>query len=200
MRRLNMLVKSTAMMLAVSAVLLFFVFPVRAGFTNTPVTAYIPVVCEKVKNVSGDSKYEVVIEKMSDDAPMPAKDVYTVSGSGKLNIEIEMDEPGTYQYKIYERKGKNKKITYDDTVYTVTLFVTQDDDGVLECEVILSKGSIAKPTVVKFVNKAAKRSDSVIATGESASVFIPFAVAAFAISGVIFMILLKRRRGEGEDA
>ena len=200
MRKHEIFARITALMLAVSAVLLFFVFPVRAEFKNTPVMAYIPVVCEKAKNVSGSNKYEVVIEKMGDDAPMPESDVITFNGSGSRNIEIEVDEPGTYQYKLYERKGKNKNIKYDTTEYNVTLFATQDDEGVLACEVILSKGGLSKPTVVKFVNKATKGSDSVIATGETASAFIPYAVGAFAVSGMIMIMVLKRRRREEEDA
>ena len=196
MRKHEIFARITALMLAVSAVLLFFVFPVRAEFKNTPIMAYIPVVCEKVKNATGDNKYEVVIEKMDGGAPMPESDVMIISGSGQRNIEIEVNEPGTYQYKVYERAGKNKKIVYDNTEYTVTLFVTQDDDGILDCQVILSKGGLVKPTEIKFANKASKKSDSVIATGESRSSFIPYAVAAFAISGVILILALKRRKEE----
>jgi len=197
MRMRDRVTKITSLVMAAFAVLLFFVFPVSAEFRNTPITALIPIVCKKADVKSGSNKYEIVIEKLDEASPLPAKNTIKFDGSGQTNYEIKIEEPGTYQYKVYEKTGSNKKIIYDDTEYTVTLFVTQDDDGKLDYQVILSKGGLIKPTSCKFVNEAVKDPDPFVpATGEAVSKFLPYAVAAFAIGGVILILAFRRRKEE----
>lgn len=195
----SVLAKTAASMLTAVTVLLFFVYPANAEFRNTPITAQIPVVVKT--EVSGKDKYEVVIEGMDSASPMPEKSTLVFKGAGEKNIGIVIDEPGTYQYKVYERAGKNKKIIYDDTTYTVTVFVTQDDNGILDAKVILSKGGLFKPSAAKFTNKEVEDPDHnpyVPATGEAMSKFIPYAAAAFAIGGVILILALRRRKEEAD--
>ncbi|SCW43084.1 pilin isopeptide linkage domain-containing protein [Ruminococcaceae bacterium YRB3002] len=197
--RHNMMRKIPALMLAVCAVLLSFVFPSNAEFHYTPINMMIPFACEKA-NVAGGGKYDVVIEPLESSNPMPDEDTITIIGNGVGVFTIEIDEPGTYLYKVYEKTGDDSHIIYDDTQYTVTLFVTTDDDGVLECQVILSKGGLIKPTEVRFVNKATRSPNEIIvATGEASSAFIPYAVAAFTIGFVLILILVLKRRKEDRD-
>ena len=84
--------------------------------------------------------------------------------------------------------------TRSRTTYTVTLFVTSDDDGNLDYEVILSKGGIVKPAEISFVNKAAR---APVTTGEDANTYTPYAIAAIAIGGAVLILALRRRK---EDA
>ena len=182
---------------SICAVLLFFVFPVRADFRNTPIEALIPFTCVKA-DVSGGGIYDFVIEAADETTPMPESSMITIKGSGSASFGIEIDEPGTYQYKLYEMAGSNKKIIYDSTTYTVTLFVTQDDDGILDYQIIPSKGGLVKPSEIKFVNKASGSGGAVIATGEKLSAFVPYAFAAFG-SGCVILILALRRRKEEAD-
>ena len=198
MKNIMKCVKMTAMMLAVCAVLLSFVFPTRAEFRYTPIIAEIPFTCEKA-DVAGGGTYDIVLEALEGTVPMPAESIITIQGTGAGAFGIEIDEPGTYQYIVYERAGTNSKIVYDDTTYTVTLFVTTTEEGVLEYQVILSKDGLIKPTEVRFVNKASGHpSGTIIATGETQSVFIPYAVACFVIASII-LILAFRRRKRGEN-
>ena len=189
--------KTVASVLAAMTVLLFFVFPANAEFKYMPIMAYIPVT---VKNdASGKEKYEVVIEKIDDGAPMPKKDTLVFKGAGKDKFGIEIEEPGTYQYKIYERTGKNKKVIYDDTKYTVTVFVTHDDNGILDAKIILSDGGLFKPSAAKFTNEPVEDPDPspyVPATGEAISKFLPYGVASLVIGGFILILALKRRKEE----
>ncbi len=48
---------------------------------------------------------------------------------------IEYTEVGTYEYTLYEVAGDINGITYDDTVYTITVTVTDDGNGYLNAEV-----------------------------------------------------------------
>ncbi|MBR2523530.1 MAG: hypothetical protein IKE53_03730 [Clostridiales bacterium] len=175
------------------AVLLFIVFPVSAGFTYTPVTAEIPVTLKNA-GVSGEGNYYVIVEQETSDSPAPESDVITMA-YGTRNINVVIDEPGTYSYKVYERTGNNSKIIYDKTKFTATLFVTSDDLGNLDYQVVLSNGGLLKPTEICFVNKAADSgSGSIVATGEDVRPMITLAVTAFAISGMITVIVLIRRK------
>ncbi|PLS29624.1 Spy0128 family protein [Bifidobacterium parmae] len=70
-------------------------------------------------------------------APMPegAKDgVKTVTNAadGKVTFgEITYDKPGTYAYTVRETAGDLGGVTYDDTVYTVTVTVKDNHDGTM---------------------------------------------------------------------
>ena len=222
MRKRERMTKMISIVMAAFAVLLFFVFPVSAESRNTPVKAQIPIICEKTD--ATNNNYEIVIENI-DNAPLPDNNVISFSESGQTEYEIEIDEPGTYLYKVYEKAGTNKNIIYDNTSYTVTIFVTQDDNGVLNAQVILSKDGAGKPTSVKFVNMPidtdsgtqsntpvgthnntpvgthnnTPSGDSVPyapATGEAVSKFYPYAVATFMIGSIILILALKRRKEE----
>ena len=187
------LLKAITAAASLCAVLLFIVFPVAAEFKYTPITAEIPVSLERA-GIANENDYEIVIESLTEGAPMPETDTITFLRGTRI-FEISIEEPGTYEYKIFERAGSNNKIVYDSTEYTITLFVTQDDNGVLDYKVILSNGSLFKPSAVAFVNKASSSgSGSVVATGEDVSTFVTLAMVAFAISGAIVAIVLVRRK------
>lgn len=47
---------------------------------------------------------------------------------------ITYDEPGTYDYRIVEVKGDAEGITYDETVFTYHVVVTDDGNGQLQVE------------------------------------------------------------------
>lgn len=198
--RKDLFTKTASALLAAMTVLLFFISTVQAEFRYTPIKAEIPVVVDY--DISDKEKYEVVIEKIDKDAPTPAKSNVVFNGAGSEKIGIKIEEPGTYRYKIYEKTGDNEKVEYDDTTYTVTVFVTQDEKGNLEAKVILSKGKLLKPTNVKFANRAVedhKHKPILPATGEKLSKLVPYGVAALLIGGLL-LILAFRRRKEDADA
>ena len=82
--------------------------------------------------------YTVVLEALDDSNPMPDGQV-----GGRYEIEIKgakkagnsgwfppirFDHVGTYKYKLWQEPGKYKRATYDDTVYTMTVTVTNSAD------------------------------------------------------------------------
>lgn len=48
---------------------------------------------------------------------------------------ISFDEAGTYNYTVTEAAGSDETITYDNTVYKVTITVTDDGNGSLSASV-----------------------------------------------------------------
>ena len=51
-------------------------------------------------------------------------------GNGLVTLpQLTFDAPGAYQYQIREVKGDTLDMTYDSTVYTATVNVTDDGEG-----------------------------------------------------------------------
>ena len=138
---------------AVAAALFVQQIPVRASFEYTPIDIEIPFSVSE-EDIDESVSYKVVIEPREENAPEPKETEKTINGSGKGTFEIVADEPGTYSYKIFERKGADENIQYDGTSYIVKVFVTSDDEGNLDYQIILSDGTSVKPKDVKFINKA----------------------------------------------
>ena len=66
-----------------------------------------------------------------EDAPMPEGDTLTITGSGSAAFApIEFKQAGSYVYRISEIPGNHTGYTYDGTVHTITVTVT-DTESVL---------------------------------------------------------------------
>lgn len=80
---------------------------------------------------------EFAVKMKAEDAafPMPegAEDgIYTMTMTGeesKNTPAIAFDKLGIYKYTIWQEAGENQKCTYDDTVYELTVYVTNAEDG-----------------------------------------------------------------------
>lgn len=60
---------------------------------------------------------------------------------GKISFDkFEYDEPGTHVYTISEVKGDEAGMTYDKSVFTVTVNVVDDGEGNLKANVAFTKG------------------------------------------------------------
>ena len=94
-----------------------------------------------------------VLEGVSDNA----KDIRLLAkndakGNGAFN-DLVFEEEGVYEFKLYERKGRDKKIVYDERVYEIVINVELDDKNNLVAEVKVD-GEIktGSPIVVEFIN------------------------------------------------
>lgn len=65
--------------------------------------------------------------------------VNDANGSVKFD-EITYDQVGTYRYTVSEVKGDDTTITYDETVYDVTVEVADNGSGTLEPTVMIANG------------------------------------------------------------
>ena len=196
MKKFISLAKALAAVMSLSVVLSCVISPIRAEFEYQPVTAEIPFSCTMTGSV--DSTFEFVMERVGSDCPEPKQNVVTVQGSGTAKFEVLLDEPGTFQYKVYEKTGDNSKIIYDEMVYFVTLFVTNDDHGSLEYQVVLAKEGNVKPTEVAFVNDAVRdpgKKDPIVKTGDMAGHSQSIAYA-FLAAGAFLLLLASIKRKE----
>ena len=107
------------------------------------------------KQLEADA-FEFSIKAVTQNAPLPATTTVknTVTGTFQFDT-ISYTKVGTYQYEIVEKDLDQKGYTYDDTVYTVTVTVTDDGKGQLQA-VVEGIGTSEEPTIT-FENSYAPK-------------------------------------------
>lgn len=121
---------------------------------------------------------------------------------------ITYDEPGTYDYRIVEVKGDAEGVTYDETVFTYHVVVTDDGNGQLKVEWTVGKTGapvfqnvFVKPENPKPADPAKPADpgnggsgDKLIQTGDNALVgMFAAAFAGIAAIGVGFTARRKKK-------
>lgn len=124
-----------------------------------PITDVNPMVQKKI---IGDmpktaSTFTFVLTAKDASFPMPkgstgtTKEISITGAGSNVFGEITFTKPGTYVYTIFEKDSGIEGYTYDDTVYTVTFTVTQQDGELkVQRNVIDSKANTV--TKVEFTN------------------------------------------------
>ena len=140
------------------------IFGAVNAFAYETVIAEIPVDCFMI-SMNYSQTYVVKLELESEEAPVPEQDTLEIDSNNGKAFRIAVTEPGTFRYKIYEVAGDNKKIEYDDDVYTVTLFVENGpDDKLVPTVVAGADGSGRKAPRIKFENKVLGDSEMITTT------------------------------------
>ena len=79
-----------------------------------------------------------------------------IIGEGSSTLDLEFSHTGVYTYTIYEVTGDNKDCTYDTTVYTLTVYVTMDEEWTLGATTVLTGTDAEKLDTASFVNVYSK--------------------------------------------
>lgn len=110
-----------------------------AGFTNKYHAMPTQVSIGAIKVLEGRElkKDEFSFKLVGEDI----ESTVTNDADGKINFDkFEYDEPGTHAYTISEVKGDEVDMTYDKSVFTVTVNVVDDGEGNLKANVAFTKG------------------------------------------------------------
>ncbi len=129
---------------------------------NAYESVYASISVEGMKISDNNSHtYEIVIESLDNSAPAPESDIIIITGSGIGAFNVEITEPGTYDYKIYEIPGSDKNVIYDDSVYYATVFVENAEDNSLKYSVsVKEENSDHKSDNVVFTNVSSSNNSS----------------------------------------
>lgn len=100
------------------------------------------------------TQYKVVLEAVTEGAPMPGKTGLVIKSGEKAEFgPMKYTVPGDYQYKICQEDGKENRFTYDRSVYIVTVRVVNEENGGLKSEMwAVKEGSTDKTNEIKFKN------------------------------------------------
>ena len=110
-----------------------------AGFTNKYHAMPTQVSIGAIKVLGGrELKKDEFIFKLVGEG---IESTVTNDADGKISFDkFEYDEPGTHVYTISEVKGDEVGMTYDKSVFTVTVNVVDDGEGNLKANVAFTKG------------------------------------------------------------
>lgn len=146
----------------------------------------------------GDGQFTFELRDESDKLISKVKN----NENGQIVFEtIEYKNVGTYKYKISEVNDEQKHVTYDKTVYGVTVTVTDNGEGSLMATVEYDGGKA--PVFTNKYSKPAKpakpeepKGPTAVKTGDEAPVipFIILMVATLAIIVTITFIFFRRKR------
>ena len=137
-------------LLVLSLVSAGLLMPVQAKAAEYKCEATLPVeVREEGSDIPQGTEYTVRIKAL-DDAPMPEKDSVTMTGEGKAELgPITYTVPEDYCYEVWQEADDRDHFTFDDTVYTVTVRVTNTQEGGLEAQIwAIREGEEAFQTLV----------------------------------------------------
>lgn len=118
-----------------------------AGFTNKYHAMPTQVSIGAIKVLEGRElkKDEFSFKLVGEDI----ESTVTNDADGKINFDkFEYDEPGTHAYTISEVKGDEVGMTYDKSVFTVTVNVVDDGEGNLKASVAFAKGDKSAEGIV----------------------------------------------------
>lgn len=200
-KRIAGLIMSASMMFAAT-------LPAQAAETGS-VSIQIPVAQEFA--VSGTDKaddgFSYLLTALEADAPMPeacGEDGWRFSINGNQDImtaPIEFVHAGVFSYEI--RLVQDEKVpgyVYDSQVYTVSVYVTNTEDG-LEANLTAQKENGDKVSEIVFRHSYTSGDtgqNKPVKTGDSTDM-LPVFGTAFLLAAVIIAVVLRKRTGKERD-
>lgn len=116
------------------------------------VSALIPVSCNS-ENTNEVFKYNITCTENYNNSAKLLTDSLYLSGNTSSTFGVNVSVAGKYSFEVYQDKGTDTDTKYDSTIYTVDVYVTEDDEGNLASEVIAYvKGSNDKVDSCSFRN------------------------------------------------
>lgn len=127
----------------VPAVLAVFLFSFPALAEEVFCTVNIPAeVRVSGSRIPSGVEYELVLERVTENAPMPETSALIVKDSGKASFgPIIYTAPGDYQYRVFQRVQPSNNFTFDESSYLVTVRVVNAQDGTLTAVCTVEKSS-----------------------------------------------------------
>ncbi len=121
-------------------------------FTNTYDAQDAEVTLSGVKMLEGKKlteSFEFILEAVTQGAPMPARATVTNDAQGNIVFDkITFSKVGTYVYHLTEKNGGISNYDYDESIYLVTVVVTDNSQGLLFAEVTLTKNGVDSSEIV----------------------------------------------------
>ena len=133
------------------------------------VNAGIPVFCHEL-TAGEQHSYDIIIEPADASLPMPESSIITVDSGENAVFSIDISEPGTYDYRVYERPGTDERVEYDDTVYLVSIFAENDNSGGLRTAVSAKdEKTRLKVRDIEFIDSAGEQTTTASTTAQTST-------------------------------
>ncbi len=143
------------LLLCVLFVVYFCSFGARAERAYEPVDAVIPFECVNAKGAE-NATFNIQLKAEDSGAPVPKVTQITLNKAGQGEFRITIEEPGTYVYRVYQKKGSDSTVRYDNHKYDIHVCVMNGEDDKLTYTISVNYADTdVKPTALAFENKVA---------------------------------------------
>ena len=189
----------------VMAVLCVMSISVPALAVDTPEVS-IPVTVSLSGTLPNPAEDFTIVLK-ADDASFPMPEgsdengyTMTVTGADTKNLPaITYNRVGIYTYTVLQTAGTNKKCTYDTTVYSLIVYITNAEDGSgLEATAVLyPNGEGEKMTGAEFKNvyeTVKPRDPNSPSTGDTSTPVLYAAMIAGSLAVIVVLFLTGKHR------
>lgn len=135
----------------------------------------------------------IILEAVDPSNPMPEFTNMIFTDAEKKSFgPITYTVPEDYQYRIYQEKGNAEHFIYDDTIYTVTVRVTNADDGGLQAVIwAIKDGEENKVDEITFINKYNPPTPEV-STGDTANINEIMSIMGISLLCIVFIYTKKQ--------
>ncbi len=100
------------------------------------------------KTMQGND-FQFRLEAVTANAPMPSEATVKNTDKGVITFDkITYTKAGTYVYRLTEVAGTDDRFDYDESVYEITVIVTDNSRGVLSARVTMIRNSIPATGIV----------------------------------------------------
>ena len=191
---MNKAVKKIRIFTCLAAMLMLFsTIPVCAA--EKTVEVKIPVSCTGENTTESFSCH---LKAEPSEFQTLATDSLSLRDGETGSFSILYTYPGTYHYTISQEKGTDEKTTYDETVYNVDVYVTEDENGRMSAEpIIYLNGSNEKKQSAGFRNIKkldTNKTTGNVKTGDRSNTALWIAASGF--SAMLMGIMILRRKKE----
>ena len=158
------------------------------------------VTIEAVKKLTGkdlkDGEFTFQLKDVNGKVVAEAKN----DASGKIKFEnLKFENEGTYEYTVSEVNDKQTGITYDESVFKVTVKVSDNGEGTLSAETdsddIVFTNSYKAPKDGKTTDTPKKpdKARRGVATGDNSHMVL-YLVLMIAAAAAVSMVIIRRKR------
>lgn len=190
------------------AVLLCASLGLTAFAADDPVSVSVPVEVSLSGTLPDKAEdFTVEVEAADASSPMPEgaeNGVYsmTVTGAAKTSFTISYDRVGVYEYTVSQVAGSTKDVKYDDTIYKLTVYVTNKEDysGLEVSAVLYPNEETAKDPSAAFLNvyptvvPSQSPTPTTPKTGDDFNLSMYVALAAVSAIVIISLAITGRRK------
>ncbi len=153
-------------------------------FENTYKAAEASIKLSAIKKLTGRTLKAGEFRFVLEDANGNKLYAVNAADGSILFEEIKYSKEGTYVYKIFEEKGTAEHVTYDETVYTVTVVVEDDLKGSL-------KATISEDSKAAVFTNAYEEPKVTVPTGDFTT-FLPVVIMMLLAAGFIVICMKKK--------
>ncbi len=118
-------------------------------YSATPATVAVNGTKLLTGKTMEENEFEFTISAATTGAPTPAYSAAKNDAKGKFTFgDITFTTAGTFVYNIVETQGSDSHYTYDKSVYTLTVTVTDNSEGTLSASYALTKNGADSSEIV----------------------------------------------------